>query len=300
MGSFLSLQSLKLAPAGLFMLALVGCGMSQGTSSSMASSTSSESSSSSQVVSSSSSSSSVSSVASNVTLPQANHYDAPKAPAAPIIDGVIDASWGVAPWQAVDVLWLGAQSSYPSADDYSGRFKVMWDEDQLYLLMDITDDVIFDHDRNPTDQYWIDDTVELFIDEDHSGGDHQYNNFANAWAYHISTYLETIDSGLSGVKLYNDHVTVKIHNEGSRHIWEMSIRIYGDDYDDQNESANTPLTLFAGKTMGFSACYIDNDNSIQQSSYERESMMGSVNTQGHKNNLGYQNADVLGSLTLVE
>jgi hypothetical protein len=47
--------------------------------------------------------------------------------------------------------------------------------------------------------------------------------------------------------------------------------------------------------MGFSACYIDNDGSPQ-----RESMMGSVNTQGHKNNQGYQDASVFGSLRLVE
>jgi len=47
--------------------------------------------------------------------------------------------------------------------------------------------------------------------------------------------------------------------------------------------------------MGFSACYIDNDGSAQ-----RESMMGSVDTQGHKNNQGYLDASVFGSLLLVE
>ncbi len=283
-------------------LLLSACGGPINSSSSSAAVSSSQASS--RSISSSSVSSASSSslpVASNETLPQSNQYEAHKAPSAPIIDGQIDPVWAVSPWQAIDVRWLGAQQGMPSASDYSGRYKVIWDEQQIYLLMDITDDVIFDHDPNPLSQYWIDDTVELFIDEDHSGGGHEYNNFANAWAYHISTYKDVVDTGLSGVKLFNDHVTVEIHNEGTRHIWEMSIRIYGDDYDDQNGSNNnTPLTLYAGKTMGFSACYIDNDNSIPQSSYERESMMGSVNTQGHKDNLGYQNADVFGTMTLVE
>lgn len=217
-----------------------------------------------------------------------------------MIDGVAEALWNLAPWQAVDVLWLGAQTTYPTAEDYSGRFKILWDEDQIYLLMDITDDVIFDHNPDSLSQYWIDDTVELFIDPDNSGGDHQYNNFDNAWAYHISTYYDIVDSGLSGVKLYNDHITVKKVSEGSKHLWEMSIRIYDQGYNDSDPDANVAATLYAEKLMGFSASYIDNDNSLPSSSYERESMMGSVDTQGHKDNLGYQNADVLGTLLLVD
>jgi hypothetical protein len=80
---------------------------------------------------------------------------------------------------------------------------------------------------------------------------------------------------------------------GTKHLWEIRVRIYGEDYADWK--TNTPLKLFSGKLMGFSACYIDNDGSPQ-----RESMMGSVNTPGHKNNLGYQDASVFGSLRLVE
>jgi hypothetical protein len=80
---------------------------------------------------------------------------------------------------------------------------------------------------------------------------------------------------------------------GDKHLWEMRVRIYGETYSDSR--INTPLTLTAGKLMGFSASYIDNDGSSQ-----RESMMGSVDTAGHKNNQGYQNASVLGSMRLVE
>ncbi len=235
-----------------------------------------------------------------MTLPQSNSYAAPRADTPPIVDGNIDAVWSAAPWQAVDVLWLGAQQAYPSAADYSGRFKILWDEDQIYLLMDVTDDVLFDHRADPLSEYWVDDTVELFIDPDKSGGDHQYNNFANAWAYHVSTTYDVVDAGLGGVQLFNDHITTQRKSEGTRHIWEMSIRIYDDGYNSDDPEGNVPAALSAGKIMGFSASYIDNDNSLPSSSYERESMMGSVDTQGHKNNLGYQNADVFGSLELVE
>lgn len=235
-----------------------------------------------------------------VVLPQANHYDAPKASTPPQIDGEIDDVWSTAPWQPISVLWLGAQKEYPSSADYSGRFKVLWDEDRLYVLVDIVDDVIVDNFADPLDNYWNDDTVEIFIDEDASGGNHQGENFANAWAYHVSTKKDVVDSDSEDrPRLFNDHINVAIASEDDRHIWEMSIRIFDDTYDDTEGAENQPVTLYANKTLGFSIAYIDNDNSIGDGT-QRESMMGSVNNQGHKDNQGYINADVFGSLTLVD
>jgi len=226
-------------------------------------------------------------------------YLAPKASTAPVIDGTIDAVWDSAEWQAIDVLWLGAQTEYPTPEDYTGRYKAMWDEGQLYLLFDITDDVLYDHTPAPLESYWNDDTVEIFIDENASGGNHQNENFANAWAYHISTLKDNVDSINGTATLLNDHVTVEIKSEGTRHIWEMSMRVYGEDY--APNAVNTPVVLSAGKEMGFSASYIDNDNSPASSGgVNRESMMGSVDTVGHQNNQGYINADVLGKMKLVD
>ncbi len=235
---------------------------------------------------------------SNFTLPQNNNYNAPKTAQAPTIDGNIDSAWSAAPWQALDVLWLGAQSNYPTPQDFSGRFKILWDESQLYLLMDVTDDVIHDHYADPLDNYWNDDTVELFIDPDHSGGGHTGPNFDNAWAYHVSTFYDVVDSGADDTqKLFNDHITAQMKSNGTSHIWEMSIRIYNQGYNENDPSANVPATLYEGMVMGFSASYIDNDN---QAGGQRESMMGSVDTKGHKENKGYQDASVLGTLTLTD
>ena len=255
-------------------------------SSSRSSSSAIISSQSSSVVFSSSALSSSSSQASSIP----NHYNAPRATTAPVIDGSADAVWERAAWTPIDVFWLGTQAN-PSAQDYSGRYKALWDEDYLYLLVDITDDVLYDGVRDPLDRYWEDDTVELFIDENKNGGQHGYNT--SAWAYHISTYLDVVDSTTGGAKLLNDHIDSRLVSVGNKHMWELRIRIYGEDYADWK--ANTPLKLFSGKLMGFSASYIDNDGSSQ-----RESMMGSVNTAGHKNNQGYLDASVFGSLRLVE
>lgn len=240
------------------------------------------SSSSSSVRSSSSSSSSSSSI-------DPNHYDAPKVVIAPVIDGVADAVWNLAPWAPIDVFWLGSQQ--PSAQDFNGRYKAMWDAGNLYLLFDINDDVLLDATSNPLERFWDDDCVEIFIDENRSGGNHNGNT--NAWAYHIALNGDVVDSTFAGAKLLNSHVTVRRVTNGTKHLWEMSMRVYGDNFNDN--AVNTPVALFPGKLMGFSAAYNDNDFSSQ-----RESMIGSVNTQGHKDNLGFQNASVFGSMRLID
>lgn len=219
-----------------------------------------------------------------------NHYDAPRASSAPIIDGIMDTVWDSAPWAAIDVYWLGTQ--HPTTQDFSGRYKAMWDSGNLYLLFDITDDVLFDNWANPLEHYWDDDSVEIFLDENKNGGNHQYNT--SAWAYHVSIFGDVVDyTNSTTPKLLNNHITMRKVSVGNKHLWEMSLRVYGENYDDAK--ANTPLTLFTGKQMGFSACYNDNDSSSQ-----RESMIGSVDTQGHKTDQGYINASVFGSMTLVE
>jgi hypothetical protein len=238
----------------------------------------------------SSTSSSRSSLASASTSSDRNHYNARRAVVAPVVDGAAEAIWDAASWAPIDVFWLGTQSN-PPTQDYTGRYKALWDEDYLYLLVDITDDRIYDGVRDALDRYWEDDTVELFIDENKNGGQHSFST--SAWAYHISTYGDVVDYTTSGPKLLNDHIDTRLVSNGSRHVWELRIRIYGEDYADWK--ANTPLKLFSGKLLGFSASYIDNDGSPQ-----RESMMGSVDTPGHRNNQGYLDASVFGSLRLVE
>jgi cellulase/cellobiase CelA1/pimeloyl-ACP methyl ester carboxylesterase len=234
--------------------------------------------------------SSAPSSASSSSIADRNLYTARKAQVAPVIDGTADAVWEQASWAPINVFWLGTQAN-PSAADYTGQYKALWDANYLYLLFDITDDRIYDGTRDPLSNYWEDDTVELFIDENKNGGQHQYNT--SAWAYHVSTYGDVVDYTTSGPKLLNDHIDVRRVSVGDKHMWEMRVRIYGENYSDSQ--VNTPLTLTAGKLMGFSASYIDNDGSAQ-----RESMMGSVDTAGHKNNQGYLDASAFGSLKLVE
>lgn len=188
------------------------------------------------------------------------------------------------------VAWTGFENLRPpsSPEDFTGKYKAMWTADHLYLLFDITDDVI-----NTSGQYWEQDTVEIFIDEDQSGGQHNHSH--NAFAYHINHNLEVVDNG-GDPAMIASHISAAIKSEGTRHIWEIRMEIYAEHNGYvMSEQEAARVTLVAGKVMGFTPSYIDNDGNGT-----REHFMSSVNTPGHQSNQGYLNADSFGSIELIE
>lgn len=227
-----------------------------------------------------------------------NRYEAPHAKVAPVIDGKVDSSWSKAPWDSIPYNYLTGTAA-PTSDDFSGRYKVLWDSSKVYLLIEIRDDSIGDHYPDALTNYWDDDAVEIFLDENKNGGNHQYN--FKAWAYHISTKVDPTDSLRHDVvdygddqnaHLYNSHLQVKRVQTGHVSIWEMSMSVYGEDY--TQAGPNTALKLVGNKEMGFTVAYCDNDGGSS-----RENFQGSVNTSGHIANQGYINASCFGALKLV-
>jgi hypothetical protein len=87
----------------------------------------------------------------------------------PVIDGEIDDIWAVA----------STQNFVPLDDpaNGSGTWKVLYDADNLYVLVDMTDDVL----QNDSSSSWQDDSVEVYFDGGNtkldtplSGDDHQF------------------------------------------------------------------------------------------------------------------------------
>lgn len=208
----------------------------------------------------------------------------------PTVDGTADeAAWQTAEWAPIDEVWLGSK---PSASDFTGQFKVLWTADKLYLLVELTDDRLVDKYRDPLDNYWNDDCLEIFIDQDRSKGDHTYNY--NAFAYHVSYERHVVDIGPNRqAQLYDDHVEADWKSTGTQIVWELAIDVYDDSY--QDGAQNTPVTLTEGKTLGFMVAYCDADGSSG-----RESFIGSIPIAGPDKNLGWQDAGVFGELTLVK
>ena len=220
-----------------------------------------------------------------------NRYLAPRATFAPVIDGIADdAVWEQAEWYPIANRWLGPEFT---AEDFSGRFNVAWNEQRIYILVEVVDDILFDSHRDPLVQYWDDDCVEIFLDEDYSGGNHQYNH--NAFAYHMSLDNQAIDIGTDQqARNYSHHVESRWKQTGNRLVWEFAIDIYTDDYLDGSDD-NVPIALHAGKVMGLMLAYCDNDGSEL-----RENFVGSESVPEGPKDRGWIDAGLFGELQLVD
>jgi len=227
--------------------------------------------------------------AADTHLANRSTYVAPQAAVAPVIDGnADDAAWELAEWRAIEQRWLGPE--YTDAD-FAGRFKVVWTKDRLFILAEIKDDILYDGHRDPLVQYWDDDCLEIFIDEDYSGGDHQYNH--NAFAYHVALDNQSIDIGTDQqARNYSDHVHSRWLQTGDTVVWELAIQIYSDDYVDA-AADNQPVELFAGKVLGLMLAYCDNDGSNI-----RENFIGSEEIAEGATDRGWIDAGVFGKLIL--
>ncbi|NNE29086.1 MAG: sugar-binding protein [Saprospiraceae bacterium] len=217
------------------------------------------------------------------------NFSATKANTAPEIDGVPDdACWDTATWYPMDQDWINKPWS---AEDFSGRYKISWDEEHIYVLAEIQDDTLIDIHEDGLKKYWDDDCLEIFIDEDRSGGNHQYNH--NAFAYHIALDYKVADIGPDSLAHYYDHhIHCKRTQQGNTSYWEVAMRVYTDEYLD-GRAENPTVILQKNKLLGFAIAYCDNDHST-----EREHFIGSTIVEGEDKNRGWIDAGIFGPLTL--
>jgi len=204
-----------------------------------------------------------------------------------VIDGNIEKAWNSVAWQNIDQVWLGENLT---RQDFKGQYKLLYDKNYLYVLANITDDVLMDEWKDGLKNYWDDDCLEIFIDEDMSKGEHTYNH--NAFAYHIGIDGRVVDLTTDSVPAYYDnHIKSARNSRGVKHIWEAAIKIYDDSYIDGE--TNTPKVLERGKQMGFAIAYCDNDYSGK-----REHFIGSTAIEGEDKNKGWIDAGVFEELRL--
>ncbi|HPR32563.1 MAG TPA: sugar-binding protein [Prolixibacteraceae bacterium] len=248
----------------------------------------------------------------------------------PVIDGQAnDACWETATWQAIDQVWI-PWSAPLDASDFSGRYKITWSsaENLLYFLVEITDDVVSDkYARGQTSDIYNFDMIEVFIDENKSGGYHVFDgggnnesqlgtNAENAFAYHMfakipgigesSTQYFVTDIAGSNWSTRTDpdnssHLPSFCIARQSEHTWtyEFSLIVYNDSYTPQNKE-NSRVTLTKDKIMGLSLAANDDDQpDIDPAQTERDNMIGSVAVSQQAYNDHWKNADDFGTVKLV-
>lgn len=210
-----------------------------------------------------------------------------------IIDGSDeDACWSEAEWKPIDQVWI-PYAAKMAAGDFEGKYKVAWDADYLYILVEVTDDMLSDDHIAPLDNYWNDDCVEIFIDEDRSKGNHLTNY--NAFAYHVSLTYDAIDGGTgNAINLRNNIVAVMDTIGENTYMWEFAVKIYNKNFSPNNTEASR-VTLTPKKLMGFTIAYCDNDKTTS-----RENFIGSMVMTSATANDNYITADYFGSLLLSD
>ncbi|TAH27884.1 MAG: hypothetical protein EAZ07_00010, partial [Cytophagales bacterium] len=254
-----------------------------------------------------------------------NTYLAPQTLNLPVFDGdSSDIVWNSASWKSFLQPWIPYNNILPSAfttesgtqtitglDDFSGKYKTMWNQasNELLFLVEITDNTFIDGYTYPNSGYSNFDALELFIDENASGGSHLFDATpdvaANAFAYHMMVNAPTVGNasnamtaacdiagtswGSYTIEDYKSHFpNFSMKNMGNgKFMYEFSLKTYNTSF------VNTPLTL--GKKLGFSFAYCDND----QNDGFRDHFIGSVTLSGANNNNSYIDASIFGTLSLT-
>jgi hypothetical protein len=259
---------------------------------------------------------------------QDNPVLAPDVAVVPTIDGVgNDSCWQNVPWQSIAQVWIPYGAKFDT-NDYAGHYKVVWSSktNLLYFLIEIRDRVFVDGFRaGKTSDIYNYDITEVFIDENKSGGLHVFDgkdsvgrewgtNAQNAFAYHIYADFPNEENvttkcyvyDLAGTSWadaksmnYSSHLpSFALRRIEHTAVWEFSLIVYNDTYKDtmaHNEDARSKL--YAGKTMGLSVAYCDNDHP-EKNPKVRDYMFGSV-WEPSPGNFHWMNADYFGTVKLV-
>lgn len=214
-----------------------------------------------------------------------------------MIDGRADeADWARAPWRPLRYTLVGEPPR--DAAEFSGRYRLLWREDALYLLAEIHDDVLVDAEPDPLRNYWADDALEILVDADASGGPHQTDH--SAFAYHVALDGRVVDLGEDGQPmLLDEHVQSawrRAPEAPHALIWEARIFLYPDPAALTDEAEWQPRPLQAGERLGFALAWCDSD-----APGRRRRLIADVDVapvDDDRNRL-YRDADVFGRIRLL-
>jgi hypothetical protein len=262
----------------------------------------------------------------------------------PTIDGYgTDGCWDSATWYPINMVWMVQKT--PGADavtapngatldssDFYGRYKIMWSakSNLLYVLAEITDNIRVDgFQMGQSGPGYPDyDVLEVFLDENHSGGLHVFDgscddvnngnclgtNAENAFSYHITVPATPLDGEVTTDKIvcdiagtswtneiienYANHLPeFTMRKEGNKYIYEFSLKVYKDTYNPAAPNDNTLSSLQIGKELGLAVAYCDDDT---PGAPKRKSFIGSVYQESAYRNSCWENSTYYGTMQLMQ
>ena len=170
------------------------------------------------------------------------------APVNPVIDGVIDSIWNTL--NTTNTLTNPIIGGRESEEDLSSQFRTMWTSDSLYVLVEITDDIL-SNTGNPNT--WEDDYVELYLDLGNEKLDYyEVNDFQIRFNYD-SPFLSGVNIDILGGNGADDiHFSEAVTTDG--YLFEIAIA-----WSTLNLS-NPPV----GKLIGMDMIVGDNDGAFRE------------------------------------
>ena len=188
---------------------------------------------------------------------QAAQYIVPKTSKAPVIDGKMDELWEFAP-RISDLLLIleKTQESIPTNwDDANPSFRLMWDDDNLYIYAETNDDTLHKDGlelHKEKSRGYNDDCFELFFDGDNSHSDWDGTNDCEIWFLYDEPDVQFYTAATAPIPLNNivfEQQTWKNENN-TKTGWSIEIAI------PLNDLSIQPL---AGYTFGMDVKYSDDD-----------------------------------------
>jgi hypothetical protein len=158
----------------------------------------------------------------------------------PVIDGSIDALWTGYTAASLDKLAVG---SFTGAADLSATYQINYDATNLYLLVDVTDNILV----NIGGSHWNNDALEVFIDIGNTkSSNYEANDYAYNFVYNDPTVYENQHNATSGV-------TFAQSIKSGGYIMEISIPW---------STLGTGTAPGYGSLLGFDIHVDDNDNGV--------------------------------------
>ena len=114
-----------------------------------------------------------------------SNFTIPRTAIAPIIDGTIDQVWSTNTFsQSIAKPIIG---TITNAADLSGTFKAYWDNNYLYILGDVNDDIKV----NDSPEAYFDDAIELYLDINNDKATYGANDLAYTFGWDAGSTIVT-------------------------------------------------------------------------------------------------------------
>ncbi|HES59628.1 MAG TPA: hypothetical protein ENO18_04270, partial [Caldithrix sp.] len=167
------------------------------------------------------------------------------------VDGNMEDIWYSANPEPIDQV-LTASTIPNDNNDFSGEYRMLWDDDNLYLFVSVTDNIL--NASNP--QYWNNDVIQFYLDGENEKTDVYDQNDLQFSFVANTNYLTNVYSFENGMTYsVDDFSNSQFASIETSNGYNYEIMLDGDDLLNQ-----LGLRLGANHNFGFDLALNDNDS----------------------------------------